>query len=55
MQRRAFIAALGAGLLAVSLAAEAQQKAMPVIGVLNTGWPSPSSGRFMGAFRQELS
>jgi putative ABC transport system substrate-binding protein len=33
---------------------EAQQKAMPVIGVLNTGSPSASSGPLMGAFRQGL-
>jgi putative ABC transport system substrate-binding protein len=32
----------------------AQQKAMPVIGVLNTGSPGPSSEPFMAAFRQGL-
>src|SRR5678815_5399833 len=52
MNRRAFV--VGAGvLLAVPLAAGAQQKAMPVIGVLNTGSPGPSP--FMDAFRQGLS
>jgi ABC-type uncharacterized transport system substrate-binding protein len=46
---------LALALLAASLGAEAQQKAMPVIGVLNTGWPGPSSAPFMAAFRQGLS
>ena len=55
VERRTFMAMMAGGLLAAPLAAEAQQKAMPVIGVLNTRWPSPSSGRFMGAFRQGLS
>ena len=53
MERRAFLGAVTGGLLAAPLAAEAQQKAMPVIGVLNTGSPS-ASGPLMGAFRQGL-
>src|SRR5215470_17732486 len=45
---------LTGGLLAAPLAAVAQEKAMPVIGVLNTGSPSPSSAPFMDSFRQGL-
>ena len=55
MNRRAFLSALSGSLLAAPLAARAQQKAMPVIGVLNTGSPGPSSAPLMGAFRQGLS
>jgi hypothetical protein len=55
INRRTFLAGTGAVLLAAPLAARAQQKAMPVIGVLNTGSPGPSSAPFMAAFRQGLS
>jgi len=55
VNRRKFLGTLAGGLLAAPLAAEAQQKAMPVIGVLNTGSPSASSRPFMDAFRQGLS
>ena len=55
MPRRTFMAAIAGGLLAAPLAARAQQKAMPVIGVLSTGSPIPSSASSMAAFRQGLS
>jgi putative tryptophan/tyrosine transport system substrate-binding protein len=54
MDRRAFIAMVGGSILMALLAAGAQQKAMPVIGVLSPGSPSAFSGT-MGAFRQGLS
>jgi len=53
VERRAFICAVAGGLLIAPIV-EAQRKAMPVIGVLNTGSPSASSGPLMGAFRQGL-
>ena len=55
MNRRTFLCGLTLGTLSVPLAAVAQQKAMPVIGVLNTTSPGPSSEPFMAAFRQGLS
>ena len=54
MRRRKFVALFGSVVAAWPFAARAQQKAMPVIGVLNTGSLNPSSP-FMDAFRQGLS
>src|SRR5262245_13590329 len=55
MQRIGLAVVLALSLLLVPLAAEAQQKAMPVIGVLHTGSPGPVSAPFNDAFRQGLS
>src|SRR5213082_1085518 len=55
MQRREALALLVGAAVALPLAGRAQQKAMPVIGVLNTGSPGPSSTPFMAAFLQGLS
>src|ERR1700740_457765 len=54
MKRREFLFSL-AGVMVASGSLRAQQKAIPVIGVLNTGSPGPSSAPFLAAFRQGLS
>ena len=54
MDRRRFVGSVAGGLLAVPFAAHAQQKTMPVIGVLSTA-SSPGPTPFMDAFRQGLS
>ena len=54
MYRRDFMLVLG-GAMTAARALRAQQKAMPVIGVLTTGSPGPAPAPFMAAFRQGLS
>ena len=55
MRRRDLMIFLAGAMAAWPLAARAQQKAMPVIGVLYAGSPRASSGPFINAFRQGLS
>ena len=54
MKRRELILLLTGAVIAPH-ALRAQQRAIPVIGVLNTGPPGPSPAPFMAAFRQGLS
>ena len=54
MRRRDFIICLAGAMAAWPFAARAQQKAMPVIGVLSSTSPAPSSP-LQAAFRQGLS
>jgi ABC-type uncharacterized transport system substrate-binding protein len=55
MRRRDLIIFLASAMAAWPLAARAQQKVMPVIGVLSTASSGPSSALFMVAFSQGLS
>src|SRR5881392_1120384 len=55
MRRRELIFLLVGAAFTWPVPSGAQQKAMPVIGVLNTGSPGPSSAPFIAAFLQGLS
>ena len=54
MRRREFVMLLGGAAVAWPLGAGAQQPAMPVIGLINAGFPETSVSR-LAAFRQGLS
>ena len=54
MRRRELIFLLGGAAISLPFAAHAQQKAMPVIGYLGTGSPSPGAAN-VAAFRDGLS
>jgi putative tryptophan/tyrosine transport system substrate-binding protein len=54
MKRRSFILALGGAAASAPFAARAQQKAMPVIGLLSPG-PPGAGGPLLDGFRQGLS
>jgi hypothetical protein len=53
MRRREFVLVLG-GALTAARSLHAQQKAMPVIGYLNSASPGPAAP-YVAAFRQGLS
>jgi putative tryptophan/tyrosine transport system substrate-binding protein len=54
IRRRDFVILLGGGAATWPLAARAQQRAMPVLGILGTTSPN-AYGRFLAKFRQGLS
>src|SRR5439155_26434770 len=53
MKRRQFIAMIG-GAAAWPMAARGQQRAMPLIGYLSTGWASDGIPKFAAGFQQGL-
>jgi putative tryptophan/tyrosine transport system substrate-binding protein len=55
MQRRDLLVLVGGAAVMAPLAVRAQQKAMPVIGMLNPLSPGPVVERYLAAFRQGLA
>jgi ABC-type uncharacterized transport system substrate-binding protein len=54
MRRRDFVSLIGGSAVVWSLAARAQQAAVPVIGYLSTGSPQSDAVTFLPAFRKGL-
>jgi putative ABC transport system substrate-binding protein len=55
MRRRDFITLIGTAAAARPLAAHAQQRAMPVVGVLSAEWPNAVTADRLRAFREGLN